>query len=382
MTSDSHPPATRPRDSDAAPGSPRVRTGRRRERSSAGSSTRPARPKLTWPEIGRTLLATLAVFTALSVGWFEAQALFRLTGQPPPLVGFLIAVVLAILTTGLVVNVVSWLRGREMGERAMFAETLAALERISQGDFDVRIPSEGRGPYSEVVESVNKMARELGTLEQQRQDFVSNVSHEIHSPLTSISGFAGLLRDPGLDEPTRQHYLDIITAECRRLSGLSDNLLRLSALDDTVLTRARFRLDEQLRDVILTLEPQWSVKEMAVELDAVPVEVDADADLLRQVWVNLVHNAVKFTPPGGRVRVNVRVEAAGTVVEVTDTGIGIAPADQPHVFERFYRADKARGAGGNGLGLALAKRIVELHAGRLTVTSTFGQGAAFAVRLP
>lgn len=352
--------------------------------------TAPARPdpeprtkdRSRWDGGGRAVLGVVGVFAALTIGWLEAWALFRLTGQPPALVGYLVAIVLGILTSGLVINAIARLRGQDRSGRAMFGDMLTALDRISQGDFDIHLDTDGRGPYTEVIESVNKLARELGTLEQQRQDFVSNVSHEIHSPLTSISGFADLLRDPGLDEPTRQHYLDIISAECRRLSGLSDNLLRLAALDDTVLSRVRLRLDDQLRDVILTLEPQWSAKDLSVELNAVEVEVDADAELLRQVWVNLVHNAVKFTPPGGRIRVAVRAEAAGALVEVTDTGIGIAAADLPHVFERFYRADKARAAGGNGLGLALAKRIVELHAGRLTVASTFGQGATFTVHLP
>lgn len=356
------------------------------ERGGAGTTGEPrsgaVKRTARWGEIGRNTFAVASVFVGLTIGWFEARALFRLTGEPPPLVGYLVAVVLATLTTGLAVNVVARLRGQDRNGRMMFGDMLTALERISQGDFDVHLDTDGRGPYTEVIESVNRMARELGTLEQQRQDFVSNVSHEIQSPLTSIGGFAGLLRDPGLDEPTRQHYLDIISAECRRLSGLSDNLLRLSALDDAVLNRTRFRLDEQLREVILTLEPQWSQKELLMQFQADPVELDADPELLRQVWTNLLHNAVKFTPPGGRIRVNLRAEGSGAVVEVTDTGAGIASADLPHVFERFYRADKARGVGGNGLGLALAKRIVELHSGRITVASTPGQGASFTVQLP
>ncbi|MGC3953767.1 MAG: ATP-binding protein [Propionicimonas sp.] len=342
----------------------------------------PGRTRSLGGAAGRTVLALASIFVALTAGWFEAKALFRLIGEPDPLVEYLLAVVLAALTAGIVLTVVSRLLGRDLdGGRAMFADTLAALDRIAQGDFDVHITSDGRGPYAEVVESVNKMARDLGTLEQQRQDFVSNVSHEIQSPLTSIGGFTGLLRDPGLDEPTRQHYLDIISAECRRLSGLSDNLLRLSALDDTVLNRTRIRLDEQLRDVILALEPQWSERELTVQLDAIAVTVEADADLLRQVWTNLVQNAVKFTPSGGRIRVTVRAQDSAGIVEVTDTGVGIASVDLPHVFERFYRVDKARGIGGNGLGLALAKRIVDLHAGRITVASTPGQGTTFTVQL-
>jgi signal transduction histidine kinase len=317
-------------------------------------------------------------------GWLLAEGLFRIVDRPPAPVAYLIAVALGLCLCGVIAFVASLADKRTQPNRWTIGEQLLeALDSIRQGDFNVRIENAKRGPFTDVVDSVNSMARDLGTLEQQRQDFISNVSHEIQSPLTSITGFASLLREPGLDESTRRHYLDIIAAESRRLSQLSTNLLRLTALDDAQLDRRRFSLDGQLRDVILTLEPQWSAREVTVELDAPAARAMGDPEILRQVWVNLIQNAIKFTPPGGRVLVQVSPDGIGLWrVDVDDTGEGIAPRDLPHVFERFFRGDKARAVGGNGLGLALAKRIVDLHGGSIAVASEPGTGATFTVRLP
>lgn len=334
-----------------------------------------------WKIAGRIGAATAAVLWVFTLGWLLAQLLFHFTGRPPALVGYLITAAISLVVGGGASALFGRITGR--GDRTFFDDLKVALERISQGDFDVHLDPDRPGPLTELIATVNEMAQSLGTLEQQRQDFVSNVSHEIQSPLTSISGFADLLRDPALDEPTRARYLGIITAECRRLSGLSDNLLRLSSLDDATMERTRLRVDEQVRGVVLTLEPVWSAKGLRVELDAQPAPVEADADLLQQVWTNLVQNAVKFTPAGGQVHLRVTAEVAGAVqVQVSDTGMGISTADLPHVFERFYRADKARGPGGNGLGLALAKRIVDLHQGRIAVGSEQDRGTTFTVDIP
>lgn len=267
----------------------------------------------------------------------------------------------------------------------MRRELLDALDRISHGDFNVNLTAGGRGPMPDVIESVNQMAKQLGDLEQQRQDFISSVSHEIQSPLTSISGFAALLQDNDLPPDKRQHYLDVIQAEAERVSSLGDNLLRLSALEEgATLVKRRYRLDEQLRGVILGLEPQWSAKKQQVELDAANVIIDADEDMLRQAWTNLVHNAIKYTPPGGTIRVHLSaaVDGKGSTCQVSDTGIGIDGVDLPHIFERFYRADKSRAGGGNGLGLPLARKIIELHGGVVSVTSQLGVGSVLTVRLP
>jgi signal transduction histidine kinase len=329
----------------------------------------------------RNLLLAVA---ALAAGWWLAGLIFSFTGRPPELVAYLASIGLTILIAGLTALVIGRLTGRFQEDPSRIWDDLGdALDRIARGDFSVRLTSPRTGVLADVVESVNNLAAGLGSVEQQRQEFISNVSHEIQSPLTSIGGFASLLRDGDLDDATRQHYLDVISAEVQRLSKLSDNLLRLSTLDSSDdVERRPVRIDEQLRSVVLMLEPQWAAKGLDVELTTVPVELDGDPDMLRQVWINLVSNAIRYTPDRGAVHVRVQAPSGRCEVDVIDTGIGIPAADLPRVFERFFRADKARSGDGNGLGLALVKRVVDLHGGEVSVTSEPGSGSTFSVTLP
>ncbi|MDR1246849.1 MAG: HAMP domain-containing histidine kinase [Clostridiales Family XIII bacterium] len=257
---------------------------------------------------------------------------------------------------------------------------LGAMERISQGDFSVLLSENDDEHFADLAKAVNDMARNLGTLETMRQDFISNVSHEIQSPLTSIGGFAALLKNDALPAGERRRYAGIIESESRRLSSLSDNLLKLSALGDNLLDKAEFRLDKQLAGIVLTLEPQWSAKNLTVEAELSGCVINGDEELLSQVWINLLVNAIKFTPENGVVRVSLKNNA----VRIADTGAGISKDDLPHIFERFYKVDKARdrALGGNGLGLSLVKKITELHGGRISVDSEIGKGAAFEIFLP
>lgn len=333
-----------------------------------------------WWQVARGMV--LGVL-ALSVGWWLAERVFSLTGRPPDLVAYLLSIALGIVLAGSSAALVAKVTGRFDDPDRIWDDLGEAMDRIARGDFSVRLREPQRGVLADVVASVNNMAAGLGSVEHQRQEFISNVSHEIQSPLTSISGFASLLRDGGLDGATRDHYLDVIHAEAARLSRLSDNLLRLSTLDSSDdIERQPVRIDEQLRSVVLMLEPQWTGKGLDVELSTAPVEIDADADMLRQVWINLVANAIRYTSDGGAVRVSVQAASGSCRVDVTDTGIGISDADLPRVFERFFRADKARSGEGNGLGLALVKRIADLHGGEVTVTSEPGAGSTFSVTLP
>ena len=265
-------------------------------------------------------------------------------------------------------------------------DTIEAIERIARGDFGVFIPVEKHNPFSEIAESVNKMARELGSMESLRQNFISDVSHEIQSPLTSISGFAALLKNEGITPRQRAHYIDVIETEARRLSKLSDNLLRLSSLEgsEEPLKITSFSLDKQIQNAALVLEPQWSAKSIDLSLSLDKTVCSGDEGLLNQVWINLLHNAVKFTPEGGKVDVTLTRGESEATCRVSDTGIGISEEDRMHVFERFYKADKARdrALGGSGLGLSLVKKIVELHGGTVGVESRPGEGSAFTVTLP
>jgi two-component system phosphate regulon sensor histidine kinase PhoR len=330
------------------------------------------------------VLGTLAVTAVLA--YFLTALLYQRTGQPPALLAQVINTLLGFFILALIlIGVGQFFRGRQLN---WFAPILQALDRIAQGDFSTRLPehAEVDGAVGELVRGVNNMAAQLNEMEQMRQEFVSNVSHEIQSPLTSIRGFARALQEQDLSLETRQHYLSIIETESMRLSKLSDNLLALARLDSEQfqLDPRPFRLDKQLRTLILACEPQWMGKSLELDAALDEVSLTADEDLLSQVWINLIHNSIKFTPPGGCVRVAARRTAAGAEVSVADSGAGIAPEDQAHIFERFYKADKARGRGqgGNGLGLSIVKKIVDMHHGTLRVESAPGQGTTFTVTLP
>ena len=337
---------------------------------------------------------TCIVFAFLfAAGYGLSLLIFRLTGTPSALVSHILTGILGVMlfTEGLRLLIAAV--GRRTGRphldkirNGVMADTLEALDRIAHGDFSVLIRVDEHNPFSEVAESVNKMARELGSMEKLRQDFISDVSHEIQSPLTSISGFAALLKSDMLTHEQRSHYIDIIETEARRLSRLSDNLLRLSSLEgsDEPLHAADFSLDKQIQHTVLMLEPQWSAKSIEFSLDLEKTVYNGDEGLLSQVWINLLHNAVKFTPERGEIGILLENGAEEIVCRISDTGVGISKEDLVHVFERFYKADKARdrALGGNGLGLSLVKKIVELHGGAVTVQSEPGKGSVFTVSLP
>ncbi|AIQ65949.1 membrane protein [Paenibacillus stellifer] len=338
----------------------------------------------------KAVLGMAVIFTVLTgtwtAGYFIMHALYRHYGAPSSkYVSQLLTVLLGFLIVLLIGGVFSLIgRGRE---RAFYIPVLEAIRRIAKGDFSVVVENTERyGQFGELVEGINEMASELSRMETMRQDFISNVSHEIQSPLTSIRGFAQALRSEGISPEDREHYLDIIESESARLSGLSDSLLKLSVLegDSSPPERKLYRLDRQLRSRILACEPQWIGKGIEVEAELEELWVTGAEDLLGQVWSNLLHNSVKFTPKDGLITVTARQSGRNIEVKVADTGVGISEEDLPRIFERFYKADKARsaGGGGSGLGLSLVKKIVELHGGTVAAESRPGEGTGVTVTLP
>ncbi|WP_435170883.1 sensor histidine kinase [Paenibacillus glycanilyticus] len=262
-----------------------------------------------------------------------------------------------------------------------------ALRRIAQGDFKVRLNFGKMDPrYMEILDEINLMADGLEKLEELRQEFISDVSHEIQTPLTSISGFARALQNQSLDSDTRMKYLRIIEGESSRLSKLSENLLRLASLDSEKhpFEPKRYRLDRQLGTLILSCEPQWTGKSIELNADLDDVYVEADEDLLSQVWINLISNSIKFTPEGGQIDVTLRRKGSFVEFRIKDTGIGIAADQHELIFDRFFKSDKARSrkVRGSGLGLSLVKKIVEMHQGTVVVESELGHGSVFIVTLP
>lgn len=263
-----------------------------------------------------------------------------------------------------------------------------AMRRIAKGDFKVRleIGHQDRGPFGGIVHEINDMVVELDEMEQLRQSFISDVSHEIQSPLTSISGFARALQNDHLGAEQRREYLRIIESESERLSKLSDNLLKLASLesDRHPFEPKRYRLDRQLGRLILACEPQWHAKGITMNVELGEAYVNADEDLLSQVWVNLISNSIKFTPTGGTIDIGLEGDEQGVLFRIRNTGMGIAPEDQLLIFQRFYKVDQARNhkAGGSGLGLSIVKMIVDMHQGTIAVNSELGEGAEFTVHLP
>lgn len=346
-----------------------------------------------WRVIFNVIIGIILFWCCISFGYLISSLLFRITGKPPELVSYLISAVIGFLFFSCAAKLAAEILSRTKAGKAhnltrqeFLNSTLEALNKISRGDFNISIAIHEHDPFSEVAESVNKMARELSSMEAQRQDFISNVSHEIQSPLTSISGFAALLKSDSLTEEQRVHYIDIIETESKRLSKLSDNLLKLSTLEseNVPLSQQNFRLDKQIEHIVLILEPQWVKKNIDVDMELAKIGVYGDEDLLGQVWMNLIHNAVKFTPENGVISIRLYQEDRQTVCTIADNGIGISKEDQVHVFERFFKVDKARdrSLGGNGLGLSLCKKIIELHRGQITLESELNEGTKFIVTLP
>lgn len=261
-----------------------------------------------------------------------------------------------------------------------------ATRRMARGDFSADLKVRRKDELGVLVQSFDEMRKQLRKLEQMRQDFVSNVSHEIQSPLTSIRGFAKALREEQVSDEARNRYLEIIISESERMSRMSENLLRLASLESThhPFHPESFRLDEQIRQVAVSFEPQWSAKKITVDLNLPISQIFGDRDQLNQVWINLLGNSIRFTPEGGRIAVSIAQGVQYVSVKIQDTGIGIPLEDQNHIFERFYKADRSRNRlqNGNGLGLAIVKKIVDLHHGYIEVHSQPGMGTELKVILP
>lgn len=261
-----------------------------------------------------------------------------------------------------------------------------ASRRMAKGDFRIHLRTGRKDEIGQLTASFNEMAKELGMLEQSRQQFVSDVSHEIQSPLTSIKGFTQALIHKKMDEENRIRLLTIIGEETDRLSRLSQNLLQLSSLEyeHLQLQPSRFRLDEQLRNVVISYEPQWSSKNLLLELELDDIYIVADEDKLIQVWSNLLSNAIKFTDTAGSIHVEAKEKGHQVIVSFKDNGKGVPEEELSSIFKPFYKVDKSRSQiiNGNGIGLSIVKRIVELHQGDIQVSSRLGEGTTVTVIVP
>lgn len=262
-----------------------------------------------------------------------------------------------------------------------------AAKKVVQGEFDVRIePVNGMSVdenFNEIINCFNTMAEELAGVETLRSDFIANVSHEMKTPLAVMQNYGTLLQAPNLSEEKRLEYAKGVTEGSRRLADMMTNILKLNKLEKQQIypKTAEYDLGEQLCICLLNYENVWEEKNIEIETEiAEDIKINTDGELLSLVWNNLFSNAFKFTPEGGKVSVALEATDKHIIVQVKDTGCGISPEVGKHIFEKFYQGDTSHATQGNGLGLALVKRVVDILRGEISVESTIGKGSTFIVK--
>lgn len=292
-----------------------------------------------------------------------------------------------VIFLSLLCTVIDGVRRKYMVERPV-RRIVRGAEKLMQGDFTARIePYHGineRSGFDTIIDYFNRMAEELSGVETLRTDFIANVSHELKTPLAVMQNYGTMLQSPDLTEAQRMEYAKAITEQSRRLADLIANILKLNRLENQQIYPAakRYNLGEQLAECLLNFESTWEKKSIDIETDIEEeVFVESDDELLSLVWSNLFSNALKFTEPGGTVSVTLKTEGDIATVKVADTGCGISKETGKHIFEKFYQGDTSHATQGNGLGLALVKRVVDIVGGDISVESEVGKGSTFTVKI-
>ena len=292
---------------------------------------------------------------------------------------------LNVLLLTLLFGTIDHIRRKIMVDRPVQIIT-QATEQIMQGDFSVRVkPMHGAGMegFNQIGMAINAMAQELSGTETLRTDFIANVSHELKTPLAVMGNYAAMLQRPGITEDEKNEYAKAISEAARKLAQLITNILKLNKLENQQIfpQPKEFDLSEQLCECLLVFEDAWEAKNLEIETDIQDdVRIKSDPELLSLVWNNLISNAVKFTPDGGRIGLSLKTQGSNVVVQVSDTGCGMKPEVGQHIFEKFYQGDTSHATQGNGLGLALVKRVVDILNGEIGVQSVYGQGSTFTVK--
>lgn len=259
------------------------------------------------------------------------------------------------------------------------------MKKVSKGDFSVKIENKDEdSEMGELIANFNKMVKDLGQVEMLKKDFISNVSHEFKTPLATIQGYSVLLQDKNLSQEERDSYVKYIVNATKQLSELTSNILKLSKLENSSgnIVKTRFDVSEQIRQAILFLETQWSIKNLDLDIDLAYAEMLADADLLMQVWLNIIGNAIKFSDYAGKIIIKGEQSSGYYTVTVTDYGCGMNESTLKRVFEKFYQGDNSHSKEGNGLGLALVKKILDVSGGSIKAESKEGYGSTFTISVP
>jgi signal transduction histidine kinase len=271
-------------------------------------------------------------------------------------------------------------------------EVNKAVKKVANGDFTVRINKKADvfakyeliNEMDELAVNFDMMTAELSGMDYMRKDFMSNVSHEIKTPVSAITGFTEILLKNGLSFKEQQDYLMLVNKESLRLSRLCDSMLRMSRLDhqQIVSKKDKVRVDEQIRKSIIMLTEKWTERLRNYEIELDPLEIYSDADLLTQVWVNLIDNAIKYSPEDSTIRIIGKIEKDSLIVTIQDEGSGIDTKDFTRIYEKFYQCDESHKKNGNGLGLSIVKRIIDLLGGTINCISEKEIGTIMVVKLP
>lgn len=337
------------------------------------------------PRLILTLLFSLTVFVILaitmSVVGVAVYFLHRTGFFSPPRIGTFLGIV---AISSIVVGTVISLFASRIPLKPI-SQIIYAMNLLAAGHYETRLSLgiHDMGIAADLEESFNIMAEELQNTEMLRSDFVNDFSHEFKTPLVSIRGFARLLQKGTLSEEKEREYLGIIVSESTRLADMASEVLDLTRLENQgILTDlTEYNLSEQLRECILLLERKWTKKELEISADFGEYRIRGNQEMLRRVWINLLDNAVKFSTPGGMIEISVREEREGLYVSVSNDGQPIPEEERERIFRKFYQADRSRASRGNGIGLAIVRRIVELHGGQVWADSVSGR-TVFTVRLP
>jgi len=323
------------------------------------------------------LLISMAIASILSVLLIRFQIMPLISEKR--FIPFLIYMLTTSLFTGTIIAFICG--GRFFRQIKSLAEL---TKEVANGNFNVRMCNAKTKEVDLIANCFNEMVIELTNIETLRTDFVSNISHEFKTPISSIRGFARRLKKESLSAEQRNEYLDIIISESERLTRLSNNVLLLSRLESTekVADEAEYFLDEQIRRTILLFEPQLQKKHLNIVVELETIKITTNEEMLNHVWINLLENAVKFSPDNGEITIRLEMQNENATVTIFDDGIGMDAETQKRIFDKFYQGDNSRTTEGNGLGLSLAKRILDLGNGEISVESERGKGTCFTVSLP
>ena len=259
-----------------------------------------------------------------------------------------------------------------------------ATKKVALGEYDIELETKREDEIGELTNNFNKMTRGLKSTENLQKEFINNVSHEIKTPVSSIEGFAKFLKDKDLTDEEREEYANIIIEEAKRLENLTGKILKLSKLNnqEIITNKQEIEVAEQIRKAISLLEPKWSKKDIKINVSLEEKIFLGDEDLIFQVWVNIIDNAIKFSNEGESIDIKVYEKDSNINVEIKDHGIGMKEEELEKVYDRFYQIDRSHSKEGSGLGLAIVKRIVELSEGKIEIKSKENKGTTVIVKLP